>query len=58
MRAIREDLPVVVCTGYAADAHLDATVQQQIAGILNKPFTPDRLANTLSGLGIRKARER
>ncbi|MDZ7727568.1 MAG: ATP-binding protein [Dehalococcoidia bacterium] len=58
LRAIRPDLSVIVCTGYAADAHLDDDVRHQISGILNKPFTPDRLANTLSELGVRKARER
>jgi signal transduction histidine kinase/CheY-like chemotaxis protein len=56
LQKIREDLPVVICTGYAADAHLDDDARQRIAGLIHKPFTPERLDETLVGLGVRKAR--
>ncbi len=49
--AIRADLPVIICTGYAAEAHIDTDVKRRIAGLLQKPFAAERLAVMLSGVG-------
>ncbi|MCA9825776.1 MAG: response regulator, partial [Dehalococcoidia bacterium] len=43
LQKIREDLPVIVCTGYASDGHIDAAMRRKIAGLVQKPFTPERL---------------
>ncbi len=43
LQKIRDDLPVIVCTGYAADGHIDAAMRRKIAGLVQKPFTPERL---------------
>jgi PAS domain S-box-containing protein len=51
LTAIRPDLPVVVCTGYAADAHIDMEVKRRIAGLVQKPFTGERLQRALLAAG-------
>jgi CheY-like chemotaxis protein len=56
LQLIRDSLPVIVCTGYAADIHLDAAVRASIAGLIQKPFTADRLEAALEGVGVVKAR--
>ncbi|MCC7366706.1 MAG: response regulator [Dehalococcoidia bacterium] len=53
---IRPDLPVLVCTGYAADAHIDDAMKRSIAGLLQKPFTTERLADALHVVGARPSR--
>jgi signal transduction histidine kinase/CheY-like chemotaxis protein len=58
LRKIRPDLPVVVCTGYAAEDHLDQSLRRDIAGLVNKPFTADRLFEVVSALGVRPSRKR
>lgn len=58
LTAIRPDLPVVVCTGYAADSHIDTDVKRRIAGLVQKPFTADRLARALHAAGARPTRAR
>lgn len=58
LTAIRPDLPVVVCTGYAADAHIDTDVKRRIAGLVQKPFTAERLARALEAAGARPTRRR
>ncbi len=50
LEAIRPDLPVIICTAYAADAHIDTDVKRRIAGLVQKPFTKDRLERVLSGI--------
>lgn len=55
LAALRSDLPVVVCTGYAADAHIDDTMKRSIAGLLQKPFSPEHLAEVLESVGARPA---
>ncbi|MCE7929523.1 MAG: response regulator [Chloroflexi bacterium CFX7] len=50
LEAIRPDLPVIVCTAYAADAHIDTDVKRRIAGLVQKPFTKDRLERALAGI--------
>ncbi|WP_322797244.1 ATP-binding protein, partial [Tepidiforma sp.] len=49
--AIRPDLPVIICTGYAADSHMDADLKRRIAGLVQKPFTAERLARALEAAG-------
>ncbi|MCC6959418.1 MAG: GAF domain-containing protein [Dehalococcoidia bacterium] len=56
LTAIRPDLPVVVCTGYAADSHIDTDVKRRIAGLVQKPFTADRLSRALLAAGAQPAR--
>ncbi|MGE5595404.1 MAG: ATP-binding protein [Hyphomicrobiales bacterium] len=53
---VRPDLPIVVCTGYAADAHIDDAMKRSIAGLLQKPFTPQRLSEMLLSVGARPTR--
>ena len=52
LTAIRPDLPVIVCTGYAADAHIDIDVKRRIAGLVQKPFTAERLGRALAEAGV------
>lgn len=52
LTAIRADLPVIVCTGYAADAHIDTDIKRRIAGLVQKPFTAERLARALTEAGV------
>jgi PAS domain S-box-containing protein len=56
LTAIRPDLPVVVCTGYAADSHIDTDVKRRIAGLVQKPFTAERLGRALAAAGAQPAR--
>lgn len=58
LTAIRPDLPVVVCTGYAADSHIDTDVKRRIAGLVQKPFTAERLARALEAAGAKPTRGR
>jgi two-component system, cell cycle sensor histidine kinase and response regulator CckA len=51
LTAVRPDLPVVVCTGYAADSHIDTDVKRRIAGLVQKPFTAERLGRALAAAG-------
>lgn len=53
---VRPDLPIVVCTGYAADAHIDDTMKRSIAGLLQKPFASEQLAEALERVGARRVR--
>ncbi len=50
LEAIRPGLPVIVCTAYAADAHIDTEVKRRIAGLIQKPFTKERLERALAGI--------
>jgi CheY-like chemotaxis protein len=56
LTAIRADLPVVVCTGYAADSHIDTDVKRRIAGLVQKPFTAERLGKALAAAGAMPTR--
>jgi DNA-binding NarL/FixJ family response regulator/signal transduction histidine kinase len=53
--AIRSDLPVIVCTGYAADAQIDDEVKRRIAGLIQKPFSAEKLEAVLRRIGIEPA---
>ena len=50
LQKIREDLPVIVCTGYAAEGHIDAPMKRKIAGLVQKPFSPERLRQAIEGV--------
>jgi|GEM_PF-1116984 len=56
LMAVRPDLPVVVCTGYAADSHIDTDVKRRIAGLVQKPFTAERLGKALTAAGAMPTR--
>ncbi len=56
LTTIRNDVPVVVCTGYAADSHIDTDVKRRIAGLVQKPFTADRLSRALLAAGAQPTR--
>ena len=56
LSAVRSDLPVVLCTGYAADQHIDDVMKRSIAGLLQKPFTPENLSGMLTRVGAEPAR--
>ncbi len=51
VEAIRPDLPVIICTGYAPAAHIDDAMKRAIAGLLQKPFTQERLVGALRAVG-------
>ena len=47
VRKIRPNLPVILMTAYGSDAVKTQAEQLGITGYLEKPFTPDRLAEML-----------
>ena len=56
LAAIRADIHVVVCTGYAAESHIDTDVKRRIAGLVQKPFSGERLARALLNAGAQPTR--
>lgn len=56
LAAIRPDIPVIVCTGFAADKHIDADIKRRIAGLVRKPFTAEQLHAALLASGVEPAR--
>lgn len=52
INAIRSDLPVIVCTGYAADSQIDDEVKRRIAGLIQKPFSAEKLESVLRRIGV------
>ncbi|MCS7294158.1 MAG: ATP-binding protein [Chloroflexota bacterium] len=52
IHAIRPDLPVIICTGYAAEAHLDDELRRTAVAVVQKPFTPERLRQALERAGL------
>jgi PAS domain S-box-containing protein len=55
IRQIRADIPVVICSAFAAESHLGKAGREGYVGLLPKPFTPERLAAALEEAGIRIA---
>lgn len=47
MRALRPDLPVIVCSGFGKSETLTRFSGQAIEGFLEKPFTPAQLADAV-----------
>ncbi|MCC6381219.1 MAG: response regulator [Dehalococcoidia bacterium] len=61
LAALRPELPVVICTGYAAEGHIDDTMKRSVAGVLQKPCSAERLCAVLHEVGaepVRRARAR
>lgn len=58
IRAVRPDLPVIICTGYAAEAHLDDELRRSAVAVVQKPFTPERLRLALERAGVCPAARR
>ncbi len=56
LAAIRPDIPVIVCTGFAADKHIDSDVKRAIAGLVRKPFTAEQLRAALLAAGVEPRR--
>jgi two-component system, cell cycle sensor histidine kinase and response regulator CckA len=50
--ALRPDLPVVVCTGYAPETYLDNEMRRRVVAIVQKPFSADQLAEALAEAGL------
>ncbi|HKS91253.1 MAG TPA: ATP-binding protein, partial [Tepidiformaceae bacterium] len=51
LQDVRKDLPVIICTGFADDEHVDIGVQRGAAAVIYKPFNPDGLARALQLAG-------
>jgi len=51
LQEVRKDLPVIICTGFADDEHVDMDVQRGAAAVIYKPFNPDGLARALQLAG-------
>ncbi|MDZ7727901.1 MAG: response regulator [Dehalococcoidia bacterium] len=49
---LRDDLPVVIASGYTPDRFLEDGERRRISAVLHKPFTMDRLRSTLESVGI------
>ncbi len=49
---LRPGLPIVICTGYAADVHLEPGVHRRVVDILQKPITLERMAAALQAAGV------
>ena len=45
LREIRNDVPVVLCTGFIRRDRLDRLMQDGIAGFLRKPLAPDEIVD-------------
>ena len=56
VRKLRPDIPVIVCTGYAAAGHIDDQMKRSISGLLQKPFSPERLEAALHSVGVEPER--
>jgi len=52
LRAIQDDLPVVVASGYAERDVIQAFGEGALAGFLQKPFDPERLQQTMQKIVI------
>jgi CheY-like chemotaxis protein len=53
LRAIRHDLPVIVMSGYAWDADQERPQGVTFAQYLEKPFSPEQLAEALDRVTAR-----
>jgi len=45
LREIRNDIPVVLCTGFIRPDRLDRLMKAGIAGFLRKPLAPDEIVD-------------
>lgn len=51
LKAVRADLPIVICTGFVDHEQVDDEVRRGAAGVVHKPFTADGLARALQLAG-------
>ncbi len=56
LRAIRDDLPVVVASGYAEQDVVRAFGDGELAGFMQKPFDPERLQQLMQKIVITRRR--
>jgi CheY-like chemotaxis protein len=50
MREIRNDIPVIICTGFIRRDRLDRMMNAGIAGFLRKPLAPDEILEHVRGV--------
>lgn len=55
VQSVAPDLPIIICTGYAAAGHIDDAMRDSISGLLQKPFSVERLASSLRSVGVSAA---
>ena len=48
LKAAYPDLPVIICTGYAPAAHLEAALRDSVSAVLTKPPMLETLSRALS----------
>lgn len=48
IRAVRKDIPVLLCTGYSEHVSSDSAAEMGIEGYLAKPFTAEQLAGEVA----------
>ncbi|WP_054536352.1 response regulator [Herpetosiphon geysericola] len=56
LRAIRNDVPIVLMSGYSVDSMLDPLLNDGLAGFLQKPFTLSDLQRTINSVSATKGR--
>ncbi|NPE28737.1 response regulator [Methanococcoides sp. SA1] len=47
VKEIRNDLPVILCTGYSAELTKETSIKQQLQGFVSKPILGDALFQTV-----------
>jgi CheY-like chemotaxis protein len=50
LREIREDVPILLCTGFIQNERLDQLMAAGLAGFLRKPFAPDEIAGQVKAI--------
>jgi two-component system cell cycle sensor histidine kinase/response regulator CckA len=52
MRAIDDRVPVILCSGYAADTAVRSMLDHGLAGVLNKPYRLVQLTELLERVAV------
>jgi two-component system cell cycle sensor histidine kinase/response regulator CckA len=55
IRLVNSDIPVILSSGYSEQHALSEVARQDIAGFLQKPYTPNRLLEEIAGVVTRQA---
>ena len=50
LREIREDIPVILCTGFIRRDRLNRMMDAGVAGFLRKPLAPDEILEHMRGV--------
>jgi len=60
LRALRPDLPVVMCTGFIQHERLQRLMSEGLSGFLRKPVTPDEIVSHIGSTlaNVRYSRDR